>query len=144
MRRDINFKRTVITIRQKLSGCRWSRFAWEKPYSRFHSSLFTDSPETPINTGVVRGEECLFTLHHSSPYCKVRPSLMTGTSHNRWLVLVIIDDRTIVYIMRFKKKWWGWRVVKRGEESAQLFTVINVSHTKAYIMNVKSEECFWK
>ena len=144
MRRDINFNRTVITIRQMLSGCRWSRFAWEKPYSRFHSSLFTDSPETPINTGVVRGEECLFTLHHSSPYCKVRPSLMTGTSHNRGLVLVIIDDRTIVYIMRFKKKWWGWRVVKSGEESAQLFTAINISYTKAYIMNVKSEECFWK
>ena len=32
--------------------------------------------------------------------------------------------------------------MKSGEESAQLFTVINVSHTKAYIMNVKSEECF--
>ena len=28
-----------------------------KPYSRFYSSLFTDSPETPINTGVARGEE---------------------------------------------------------------------------------------
>ena len=32
--------------------------------------------------------------------------------------------------------------VKRGEEPAQLFTAINVSHTKAYIVNVKSEECF--
>ena len=29
-------------------------------------------------------------------------------------------------------------MVKSGEESAQLFTAINVSHTKAYIMNVKS------
>ena len=35
-------------------------------------------------------------------------------------------------------------MVKSSEESAQLFTAINVSHTKAYIMNVKSEECFWK
>ena len=36
----------------------------EKPCSPFYSSLFTDSPETPINTGVARGEEWLLTLHH--------------------------------------------------------------------------------
>ena len=52
------------------------------------------------------------TLHHSSPYCEARSSLMTGTSHNRWLMLVIIDDRTIVYIMRLKKMMR----VKSGEE----------------------------
>ena len=43
----------------------------EKDYSRFYSSLFTKSSETPINTGVLRGEELahLFTtLHHSSPH----------------------------------------------------------------------------
>jgi len=34
----------------------YSRFK-EKHYSRFHSSLFTNLPETPINTGVARGEE---------------------------------------------------------------------------------------
>ena len=34
--------------------------------------------------------------------------------------------------------------MKSGEESAQLFTAINVSYTKDYIMNVKSEECFRK
>ena len=35
----------------------------EKDYSRFYSSLFTKSSETPINTGVLRGEELkqLFT-----------------------------------------------------------------------------------
>ena len=38
----------------------------EKPYSPFYSSLFTDSPETPINTGVARGEEWPTTLHNSS------------------------------------------------------------------------------
>ena len=39
----------------------------EKPYSPFYSSLFTDSPEPPINTGGARGEECSTTLHNSSP-----------------------------------------------------------------------------
>ena len=33
----------------------------------FYSSLFTKSPETPINTGVPSGEEWRTTLHHSSP-----------------------------------------------------------------------------
>ena len=93
---------------------------------------------------LVHSSPLFTTLHHSSPYCKVRPSLMTGTSHNRWLVLVIIDDRTIVYIMRFKKKWWGWRVVKSGEESAQLFTIINGWYTIFSSIMVKSEEYFWK
>ena len=39
----------------------------ENPHSLFYSSLFTKSPETPINTGVARGEEWRTTLHHSSP-----------------------------------------------------------------------------
>ena len=39
----------------------------EKPCSPFYSSLFTDLPETPINTGVARGEEWSTTLHNSSP-----------------------------------------------------------------------------
>ena len=38
----------------------------ENPHSLFYSSLFTKSPETPINTGVSRGEELaqLFTTLH--------------------------------------------------------------------------------
>ena len=39
----------------------------ENPHFLFYSSLFTKSPETPINTGVPRGEEWRTTLHHSSP-----------------------------------------------------------------------------
>ena len=39
----------------------------ENPHSLFDSSLFTKSPETPINTGVPSGEEWRTTLHHSSP-----------------------------------------------------------------------------
>ena len=39
----------------------------ENPHSLFDSSLFTKSPETPINTGVPRGEEWRTTLHLSSP-----------------------------------------------------------------------------
>ena len=39
----------------------------KNPHSLFYSSLFTKSPETPINTGVPRGEEWRTTLHHSSP-----------------------------------------------------------------------------
>ena len=57
IRREKNFGRATTTIRNMLSDC-WKRgFSREKPYSRFYSSLFTDSPEIPINTGVVRGEE---------------------------------------------------------------------------------------
>ena len=67
IRREKNFGRSTTTIRNMLSDC-WKRgFAREKPYSRFYSSLFTDSPEIPINTGVVRGEEWSSTLHNSSP-----------------------------------------------------------------------------
>ena len=35
----------------------------KNPHSLFYSSLFTKSPETPINTGVPRGEELRATLH---------------------------------------------------------------------------------
>ena len=49
----------------------------ENPHSLFYSSLFTKSPETPINTGVPRGEELaqLFTTLHldifSSDYAEL-------------------------------------------------------------------------
>ena len=56
MRREKNFGRSTIAIRNMLSGCCKRGFAREKPYSQFYPSPFTFSPETPINTGVVRGE----------------------------------------------------------------------------------------
>ena len=41
--------------------------AGKNHHSPFYSSLFTKPAETPINTGVARGEEWRTTLHHSSP-----------------------------------------------------------------------------
>ncbi len=62
-----NFGRSTIAIRNMLSGC-WKRgFAREKPYSRFYPSPFTFSPETPINTGGVRGEGLAQPFTHPSP-----------------------------------------------------------------------------
>ena len=66
MRREKIFGRSTIAIRNMLSGCRKRGFAREKPYSQFYPSPFTFSPETPINTGVVRGEglaQPFTTLH---------------------------------------------------------------------------------
>ena len=58
MHREKNFGRSSIAILNMLSSC-WKRgFTREKPYSQFYPSPFTFSPETPINTGVVRGEGC--------------------------------------------------------------------------------------
>jgi hypothetical protein len=42
MRREKNFGRSTIAIRNMLSGCRKRGLAREKPYFRFYSSLFTD------------------------------------------------------------------------------------------------------
>ena len=39
---------------------------WHKSHSRFYSSLFTKSPETPVFIGITGGEEWSFTLHNSS------------------------------------------------------------------------------
>ena len=86
MRREKNFGRSTIAIRNMLSGCRKRGFAREKPYSRFYPSPFTFSPETPINTGGVRGEGLAqpFTSHtHPSPYHEVQTSLKTEAGHNR-------------------------------------------------------------
>ena len=41
---------------------------WHKSHSRFYSSLFTKSPETPVFIGITGGEEWSFTLHNSSPH----------------------------------------------------------------------------
>ena len=67
MRREKNFGRSTIAIRNILSGCCKRGFAREKPYSQFYPSPFTFSPETPINTGVVRGEGCRWPFTHPSP-----------------------------------------------------------------------------
>ena len=69
----------------------------EKDYSRFYSSLFTKSSETPINTGVLRGEELGSPLHHSSPLFTSslsQPQSKTEASHNRRPKLVTIEDRS--------------------------------------------------
>jgi len=42
MRREKNFGRSTIAIRNMLSCCRKRGLAREKPYFRFYSSLFTD------------------------------------------------------------------------------------------------------
>ena len=58
MRREKNFGMSIIAIRNMLSGCRKRGFVREKPYFQFYPSPFTFSSETPINTGIVRGEGC--------------------------------------------------------------------------------------
>ena len=69
----------------------------EKEYSRFYSSLFTKPPETPINTGVPRGEEWRCTLHHSSPLftpltvSQSQPPQKTKAGYHRRLELVTIE-----------------------------------------------------
>ena len=67
MRREKIFGRSTIAIRNMLSGCRKRGFGCEKPYSQFYPSPFTFSPETPINTGVVRGEGLAQPFTHLSP-----------------------------------------------------------------------------
>ncbi len=56
-RREENFGRSTIAIRNMLSGYRMRGFAREKPYSQFYPS----------------------------PYHEVQPSLKTEAGHNRWL-----------------------------------------------------------
>ena len=118
MRREKNFGRSTIAIRSMLSGY-WKRgFAREKPYSQFYPSPFTFSPETPINTGVVRGEGLAQPFTHPSPTLHlfeknsskrfldarhliigepIRGLLITKLIHHLCIELVIIDDRTVVY-----------------------------------------------
>ena len=84
--------------------------------TREYSSLFTFPSQIPINRAFPSGEELaqLFTtLHHSSPKSQklplldashlvigepIRGMLMAKLIHNLCIELVIIDDRTIVYI----------------------------------------------
>ena len=95
----------------------------ENPHSLFYSSPFTKSSETPINTGVARGEECRTTLHLSSPlftlckrinaepltYHEAKPSMMTSDGLQWWLKQGVRNDLAV-------SKKTGWRVVKSGEE----------------------------
>ena len=67
MRREKNFGMSTFAIRNMLSDYRKRGFACEKPYSQFYPSPFTFSPETPINTGVVRGEGLVQPFTHPSP-----------------------------------------------------------------------------
>ena len=85
------------TIRREI------KFSWticKKDYSRFYSSLFTKSAETPINTGGVGGEEWWFTLHHSS--------LIARFSYHLFQDLVFIDDRAWSSLMTKPSLHW-WR-----------------------------------
>ena len=70
-------------VRQQFSCCRKSRFSGYKSHFRFYSSLFTLSSETPINTGISRGEELLplFTTLH--PLFTFMASIETSS----WLLL---------------------------------------------------------
>ena len=142
----------------------------ENPHSLFYSSLFTKSPETPINTGVLRGEELRTTLHHSSPTLHLdilfiglrwinRAFLLHGlrTDSVRRLSSV---RRPSGFAIRCKKMFdlWnrgicnppsiykqlaknlGWRVVKSRSHSSPYQIS---SYTNTYATSVKSEEYFW-
>ena len=105
-----------------IHALQWYRFADTV------TSLFTKQAETPINTGVVGGEECTATLHHSSLivrlryffflglviiYVRVWSSIMLRLGHHLCQGLVIIDDGTFAYLtFFFSKMVW----MKSGEE----------------------------
>ena len=82
MHREKNFGRSTIAIRNILSGCCKRGFAREKPYSQFYPSPFTFSPETPINTGIVRGEGL------APPFTTLHPPFTLSRS------LASIEDRS--------------------------------------------------
>ena len=124
----------------------------ENPHSLFDSSLFTKSPETPINTGVPRGEEWRTTLHHSSPtlHLDILFSVRRLSSVRRPSGFAIrckkmfdLWNRGICNppsIYKQLAKNLGWRVVKSRAHSSPYQ---NNSYTNTYTTPVKSEECFW-
>ena len=111
----------------------------ENPHSLFYSSLFTKSSETPINTGVPRGEEWRTTLHHSSPtlhldifssdYAELTEHSCSTDYAQNWNGSSTYSVCRITQIFQVKSGWRvvvsgsGWRVVKSGEESSALFTL---------------------
>ena len=84
----------------------------KNPHSLFYSSPFTKSSETPINTGVPRGEELaspFTTLHHSSPSDCAR-------NWNGSLTCSVGGLKTLFYVPQISQIYTdfsGWRV---GEE----------------------------
>ena len=94
----------------------------ENPHSLFYSSLFTKSPETPINTGVPRGEELaspFTTLHHSSPSdCARNWNGSLTCSVGGWNHF-FMSHRFHRFTQIFPGEGW----VKSGEEASALFTL---------------------
>ena len=60
---------------------------WHKSHSRFYSSLFTKSPETPVFIGITGGEEWSFTLHNPSP--EQRPDVQFFISGEQNIALAV-------------------------------------------------------
>lgn len=60
---------------------------WHKSHSRFYSSLFTKSPETPVFIGITGGEEWSFTLHNPSP--EQRPDVQFFISGEQDIALAV-------------------------------------------------------
>ena len=106
----------------------------ENPHSLFYSSLFTKSPETPINTGVPRGEEWRTTLHHSSPtlHLDILFSVRRLSSARRPSGFAIrckkmfdLWNRGICNPPSIYKQLAKKSGVKSGEEPSALFTLPN-------------------
>ena len=103
---------------------------WRKSHSRFYSSLFTKSAETPINTGGVGGEEWWFTLHHSSPLFTL--IIFLNASYKQWFGHLLWPAPIIYYDQLQPSKMTELRnKVKSGEEWVKsclyLFTPRNPS-----------------
>ena len=137
------------TTRREEEGEATRKKKREKDYSRFYSSLFTKPPETPINTGVPRGEEWRCTLHHSSPLFTSslsQPPLKTEASHHWRPKLLIIegwrpkpDSREDLASSKKNQGEERWREVK---SAPPLFTAVIIYLQTTYPISVKSEECF--
>ena len=108
-----------------------------KHHSSFYSSLFTKSAETPIYTGVARGEEWCTALHHSSPLF----TFVLRTELKRKLALFGWGAETTFLCPTDFYRFSGWREVK---SDAQLFTRASCLARVICAILVKSEECFWK
>ena len=144
----------------------------ENPHSLFYSSLFTKSPETPINTGVLRGEEWRTTLHHSSPtlhldifssdYAELTEHSCSTDSVRRLSSVrrpsgFATVRRPSGFAIRCKKTFDLWNrgicnppsiykqlAKKSGVKSrAHSSPHQNNSYTNTYTTPVKGEECFW-
>ena len=91
----------------------------KKHHSSFYSSLFTKSAETPINTGVARGEEWRITLHLSSPLFTPLSSDYARKLNEKSTCSVFEESHAdFADDADFPGEEW----VKRGEEWRQLFT----------------------